>query len=276
MQIKTTKEKNSVIELEITIPATEFMAYWDRGFAAIASEANIDGFRKGKAPAEAVIAKYGEMSVLQEMADIAINDTYSQAVMQEKLKIISAPSVHIVKLAKDNDFMYHAHVEVMPEITLPDYKALATDAVSKKNVIEDTTEEEIKTILAELSPEVKEATPDIEEKIKENLKTEKEYLENSRVRSLFLESLVKGAQEKNVDEFPKSFDDRMTAQFLVLAIAKELNIKAEDSEIEAEVVKIMASADPSELAKSQINDSHVRSYAEQIIINEKVLKDLGI
>lgn len=276
MQVKIEKEKNSTIEIEITVPAAEFMKHWDQALANIQKEAELDGFRKGKAPSDMIVAKYGEMAILQEMADVSINDTYMKAVIENKLQVISAPNVHIVKLAKDNDFMYHAHVEVMPEIELPDYKTLAKEVIEKKQEIKDTTDEELNSIMQELTQEVKDTTPDIENKIKENLKLEKEYLEESRLRSIFLESLVRKADEINLDAYPASFDDKSKAQFLALEIAKKEDIKANPEEVEMEVIKIMSSMPAEQMKEQKIDEARVRAYAEQIILNEKTLKSLGL
>ena len=276
MNVIINKEKNSKLELVITLNAIEFMKYWDKGFRAVQAEASIDGFRKGHAPMDAVVAKYGEMSVLQEMADIAINDTYAKAIVEHKIKIISAPHVHIVSLGKDSDFVYHAHVDVMPEIALPDYKKIASVAIKEKKIIEDTNEDEIKTIMNELSDEVKTATPDIETKIKTNLKSEKEYLENSRIRSMFLEKLVKEITEKNIDNLPENFDDKSKAQFAIFEISKLENIKPSDEEVESEVIKIMANMNPNEMKSAKLDENHIRAYAEQILVNEKVLSLLKL
>ncbi len=276
MNVIINKEKHSKLELVITVTGAEFMKYWDKGFAAVQAEASIDGFRKGHAPQGAVVAKYGEMSILQEMADVAINDTYAKAIVEHKIKIISAPHVHIVSMGKDSDFVYHAHVDVMPEIILPDYKKIAADSIKEKKIIEDTNEDEIKTIMSELSNEVKTATPDIETKIRENLKSEKEYLENSRTRSIFLENLVKEVTEKNVDNLPENFDDKSKAQFAIFEISKLENIKPLDIEIESEVIKIMASMNPNEMKNAKLDENHIRAYAEQILVNEKVLSLLRL
>lgn len=268
---KITKEKNSKVEIEVEITKEEFAKYHDQAFKSVQQEIEIDGFRKGNAPKEAIVAKYGDSAILSEMSNIAINDTYAKIVIEEKIKIIGEPHIHVVKLSHEEGFTYHAHVPVYPEIELPDYKTVANNISKNKKIIEDTTDEELKLVLDQLDEKVKSETPDIENIIKTNMKAEKEYFEKSRVRSEILEALINATNEKNKDVWPEGFSDKDKAQIIVMDISKKEKIEVTEEEIDAEVVKIMMHIDPKELADGKIDELRVKSYAEQIIINEKVL-----
>ncbi|MDQ5957226.1 MAG: trigger factor [Patescibacteria group bacterium] len=271
MTHKITKEKNSKVELEVTISKEEFLKYRDQAFKSVQANIEMDGFRKGHAPESAILAKYGEESILREMSNLAINETYPQIIIEEKIKIISEPHIHIVQMEEGKDFVYHAHVHVYPEIVLPDYKSLAKEVAKTKKEIADTTDEEIKQVVDQLDEKVKAETKDLEKIIKENMKSEKEYLENTRIRNEILEKLVKATDENNKDGWPESFEDKDKAQIVVLDIAKKENISATKEEIDAETVKVMMHLNPEDLKNGKIDEVRVKSYAEQIIINEKVL-----
>lgn len=270
MTHKITKEKNSKVEIEVTLSGAEFMAYWDKGFKRLQQEIEIEGFRKGHATEAAIVAKYGESAILQEMANVAIDETYPKIVIEEKVKIISEPHIHVVNMSKEEGFTYHAHVNVYPEISLPDYKALSSECAKERKTVEDTTDEELKQIMDNLDEQVKATIPDIENVIKENLKLEKETAEKSRIRSMILEKIVKAADELNTENWPENFEERDKAQVLVLEISKKEDLKATPEEIEAEVMKIVMhlnSSNPNE----KVDEVRVKAYAEQIIVNEKVL-----
>jgi trigger factor len=270
MTHKISKEKNSKVEIEISIPKDEFMAYWDRGFKALQKEVELDGFRKGMAPENAIIAKYGEMAILNEMANIAINETYPKIVIEEKLKVISEPHIHLLKLARNEEFAYHAHVEVYPEITLPDYKAIAKEALKDKKETPETTDEEVKQVMDQLDEKVKSETPDLENKIKENMKFEKEMYEKSRVRNLMLEKLVEAISKDSADIFPEKFENKDKAQIIVLEIAKKENISATEEEVETQKMQVMMYMSQSG-QNEKVDEVRLTSYAEQVVINEKVM-----
>lgn len=277
MKYKINKEKNSNVEIEVTIPAADFMNYWNDGIKRIQKEAEIDGFRKGMAPVDAITAKYGESAIMQEMADSAINKSYPEIVIGEKIHVIGEPHIHIVTLEKDQDFVYHAHVPVYPVLDLPDYKKIAAETAkeNKKEVVEITTEE-LEKIMAGLSEEIKTATPDIENKIKENVKLEKELQVKNEVRAITMEELVKAVEEKNADCWPEGFQDKDKAQVIAIEIAKKEKIEVSEEEIDAEIIKLMMYIPQEEIVTGKIDEARVKAYAEQIITNEKMFVAIGI
>lgn len=281
MKYKINKEKNSQLELEVTIEASEFMAYWDAGLKKIQKEVEMDGFRKGMAPIDSIVAKYGEMAVLQEMTDLAINKSYPEVIIGEKIHVIGEPHIHIVTLEKDKDFVYHAHVPVYPAIELPDYKKIAADTAKEINTnpekeVKDTTDEELNNIMKGLSDEVKATTPDIENKIKDNLKIEKGLMLKNEIRAITMENLVNATNDKNIDCWPEGFKDTDKAQIVALEISKKENIKVSEEEIDAEVIKLMMHIPHEEVASGKIDEERVKAYALQIITNERMFVALGV
>lgn len=242
MKVKIEKNPHgakSEIEMNITIPAKDFAMYWEKGLRALQEVVEIDGFRKGKAPENAIISKYGEMAVLEEMANICVNETYVKAVTENKLKVLGHPHFHMMKLAKGEDFEYQAHVAVYPEIKLPDYKKLAKEVIKDKKEVE-IKDEEIENILkdlqkmrvkdkkmeeivdADLPPlddefaksfgEEFKTIADIKAKVAENLKLEKEQQAKEVSRTKILESLVAESKFDLPSILIESEIDRMIAQ----------------------------------------------------------------
>jgi FKBP-type peptidyl-prolyl cis-trans isomerase (trigger factor) len=238
-KVEIEKEEGSKLELTITVKKEDFAKYWDKGFKKFQEVADIDGFRKGHAPMDSIITKYGEMGILESMADLAINDTYVAAIIDNKIKALGHPHIHVVTLEKDKDFVYHAHVEVYPEVTLPDYKAIAKDAnKSKKEVV--VADAEVDAILKDLqklrikkdsSEEVKEedlvplddefaksfgdefkSLEDLRNKVRTNMSLEKVQAEKEKVRTLILENLMEAAKVDIPEVLIESEIDRMMAQ----------------------------------------------------------------
>src|SRR3989344_2430559 len=91
----------------------------------------IDGFRKGMIPENVLVAKVGDMAILEEMAELALSKAYIEILIDNKIDAIGKPEIHVTKLAKDNPLEFVATTSVVPEVTMPDYKKIAKAEVGK-------------------------------------------------------------------------------------------------------------------------------------------------
>jgi trigger factor len=149
MKIEKKDLPKSEVEFKIVIDADEFATYHAKGLTAIQQVVEVDGFRKGNAPEDLIIKKYGDMIILEEMANIALREAYEKAVEEHKVSPISDPQVTITKIAKGNPLELTIVVPVMPEVTLPAYKKIAKDAGKIDDKIE-VTDKDIEVVLEEL------------------------------------------------------------------------------------------------------------------------------
>lgn len=135
--------EDSTVEILVQIAAEQFGAYYSKGVDKIKEIAEVDGFRKGHAPESVILSQFGEMAILQEMADMAIQDTFSQEILASGVDAIGRPDVSVTKLAKDNDFEYKITVAVLPKLILPDYMKLAQSVAATDAVVEDKDVQEV-------------------------------------------------------------------------------------------------------------------------------------
>jgi trigger factor len=149
MKIEKKDLPKSEVEFKIVVDAEEFASYHAKGLATIQQVVEVDGFRKGNAPEDLIIKKYGDMIILEEMANIALREAYVKAVEEHKVSPISDPQVTITKIAKGNPLELTITVPVLPEVTLPAYKKIAKDAVKDDEKIE-VTDKDIDVVLEEL------------------------------------------------------------------------------------------------------------------------------
>lgn len=149
MKIEKKDLPKSEVEFKIVIDADEFAAYHAKGLAAIQLVVEVDGFRKGNAPEDLIVKKYGDMIILEEMANIALREAYVKAVEEHKVSPISDPQVTITKIAKGNPLELTIVVPVMPEVKLPEYKKIAKEALKDDEKIE-VTDKDITDVLEEL------------------------------------------------------------------------------------------------------------------------------
>ena len=149
MKIEKKDLPKSEVEFKIVIDAEQFATYHAAGLKTIQSVVEVDGFRKGNAPEDLIIKKYGDMIILEEMANIALREAYVKAVEEHKVNPISDPQVTITKIAKGNPLELTIVVPVMPEVTLPEYKKIAKAAGKTDEKIE-ITEKDVNDVLEEL------------------------------------------------------------------------------------------------------------------------------
>lgn len=142
MQItKVDKEKNQV-ELTIEVSVDEIRPYLNTAALKLSQKNKIPGFRPGKAPYDLVKTHFGDMAILQEALDNIINQTFYQAVSQEKLETIGSPDIKLEKVAPDNPLVYKATVAILPKVILGNWQHLSI----QKNEAKATDEEINKTI----------------------------------------------------------------------------------------------------------------------------------
>lgn len=149
MKIEKKDLPKSEVEFKIIVDAEEFATYHAAGLKAVQQVVEVDGFRKGNAPEDLIIKKYGDMIILEEMANLALRSAYVKAVEEHKVSPISDPQVTITKIAKGNPLELTIVVPVLPEVTLPEYKKLAKAAGKTDEKIE-VTDKDITDVLEEL------------------------------------------------------------------------------------------------------------------------------
>jgi FKBP-type peptidyl-prolyl cis-trans isomerase (trigger factor) len=92
----------------------------------IAKDAQVPGFRKGKAPRD-VLEKHYKDFASQEIIKELVPESYNQAIEREALNVLHYPQISEVKL--DNGILsFNALVEVKPEIIFKkDYKGIKVE-----------------------------------------------------------------------------------------------------------------------------------------------------
>jgi trigger factor len=76
------------------------------------------GFRPGKAPNQIVERELGSATIQSEVIDHAIQSSYSKAVRELDLPIVSQPEVTLDKFVPYTELSYKATVELMPGVTI--------------------------------------------------------------------------------------------------------------------------------------------------------------
>lgn len=110
-------------QLTITVPAARIEDDVNSRVKQTANTARLDGFRPGKVPLKVVKRRYGK-GIRQEVLGEVIQNTFYEAVTQEKLKPAGGPQIEPKVDEEGQDFQYTATFEVYPEIELADYSSV--------------------------------------------------------------------------------------------------------------------------------------------------------
>lgn len=146
MKVDIKHLEKSEVEISVEVSNEVLIAKWDAAVKEIQKLAEVDGFRKGHVPENIVISKFGDMAVLEEAAQMVIQDVYPKILMEHKLDAIGYPQVRITKLAKDNPLAFTLTAAILPEIALPDYKKIAQKTATEKKEVTVTDEEILETL----------------------------------------------------------------------------------------------------------------------------------
>ncbi len=141
--VVVTKLEKSKVEITGVISTAVFESFRNKALQNINDEVNIDGFRKGKVPENILIAKVGEMSILEEMAQLALSKAYPEIVITEKIDALGRPEIQITKIAKGNPLEFKITTAIVPEIKLTDYKKISKEEMSKKEEEVEISEKEL-------------------------------------------------------------------------------------------------------------------------------------
>ncbi len=152
------KLPKSRIEFEVSVPWKEWEKYLDKAAEEISEEIKFPGFRPGKAPRKMVEQKVGQGTLFNNAAEKAVQKSYVDFALKEKLDVLGQPEVEIEEIKEGEDLKYKVRVAVMPEAE-----------------IKDEYKKEIKKINEEYSQKTAEAK-------EEDLALELEKLANSRVK----------------------------------------------------------------------------------------------
>lgn len=112
------KLPKSVIEFEITVAWADWAKYLDQAASEVSEEIKIPGFRPGKAPRNLIEQKVGAGVLLNNAAEKAVQKSYVDFIVKEKLDVIGNPEVEIKEIVADKDLVYMARVAVVPTATL--------------------------------------------------------------------------------------------------------------------------------------------------------------
>ena len=144
MQVKETLNEGLKRKLAVTIPAASLKSQLDAKLEDLRGKANIKGFRPGKVPTAHLKKVYGRSAMSEVMQD-AINNGVQQTLNERSERAAVQPKIDLTEdqaeinrvLEGEADLAFDVSYEVLPAVSLMDFKSISVD----KPVVEVTEEE---------------------------------------------------------------------------------------------------------------------------------------
>ncbi|MDW3095141.1 MAG: trigger factor [Gammaproteobacteria bacterium] len=137
MQVSVEETSELGRKITITIPSDKVEKEVNQRLNGLKGRVKIDGFRPGKVPLNVVRQRYGAQVNQEVMAD-EMQASYRDAVLQEKLRPASSPSIEPQNIEKGQDITFVALFDVFPDFKLCDFSKLEvtvpTSEVEDKDV----------------------------------------------------------------------------------------------------------------------------------------------
>ncbi|MCK4739677.1 MAG: trigger factor [Deltaproteobacteria bacterium] len=125
-------------KLTIEIPEAEVNAAVKESYETLRAQVEIEGFRKGRAPAAVLRQKYSD-KVIEDVGTKLMESSYPAALEEKGVKPAGKPEIEVTSLSEGMPFIFTAFVEVLPTVDKIDgYKELELERKSS-----DATPEEV-------------------------------------------------------------------------------------------------------------------------------------
>jgi FKBP-type peptidyl-prolyl cis-trans isomerase (trigger factor) len=237
------KKEGSTVEITGTIAWEQFQVFEEKALGRLLEHVEIDGFRKGHVPPEMAKKHIGDELLLADMAELALQACYGEILKEHHLDAIGRPHISLTKVARGNELGFTITTSVMPEVKLPDYKAISVTIPIPE--VKEVTEEEVEKVVHNLRelrayghvheeghdhahdekdlPEVNDefvksfgdfsTVEDFKAKIRENIAKEKEQEKNDKRRLSLMEALIEKMEVDLPEVLIISEIEKMKAQF---------------------------------------------------------------
>lgn len=134
-------------KLTIEIPAETVSQSLDLSLETAISQAELPGFRKGRAPRRLIEKRFGG-AVSKQAKETLVGSAFQSAVAEHKLRVLGNPFVkdmEKIELTSGKPFIFDVEVEVLPEFQMPKFEGLAIRK-PQMTVTDEMVENDLKTL----------------------------------------------------------------------------------------------------------------------------------
>jgi trigger factor len=142
MKIEVTKLPKSEVKIIIELSAEETQKYLEESAKQVSQMVKIPGFRPGHVPLEVLQKHVSNEAIEDHMLDTAVPQSYGEAVLKEKVQVVSRPKVNILE---KNPLKFEATVAIYPDVEITGYEKVSI----KKNEVK-VEEKDVEDLLKDI------------------------------------------------------------------------------------------------------------------------------
>lgn len=145
MKYEIKDEKNCTKIIEVNLDAADINPVYKKVLSNVKENAQVDGYRKGKAPEE-IVKKIYKKTINEETQKDIIIETAKKILNEIKMHIVVDPLLGDVKSELPESLSFKIIVEVNPEFQIKDYKGIKVDLKEFKEATQEDINREINKI----------------------------------------------------------------------------------------------------------------------------------
>lgn len=143
----------AVVSIDLEFSYKGLLPFRTKALKKMMAHAELPGFRKGKVPEAVLTKKIGEVGLLAEAVEEAVAENLGAIFLESKVKPLTRPEMIVTKITEGQPVSLTLKIEVIPEVKLPDYKALAKKENAKPKEVGEVTQKEIDEVIAYIRKE---------------------------------------------------------------------------------------------------------------------------
>ena len=124
MKYTAKKLSDTRTKIAVTLEESEIKLAKSLALKHLAPQVKVAGFRKGKVPANLVEKNVDPTALANEVVEHAINTAINDIAASEDYRILDRPNVDLKDFKPYESLEFEAEMELLPEVTLGDYKKL--------------------------------------------------------------------------------------------------------------------------------------------------------
>lgn len=148
LQVQVESPQACLREVVVTIPQPEVQRYMKDAYDELVPEAQVPGFRSGRAPRKLVEKQFKDR-IAEQVKGSLLMDSLSQVTEAEDFAAIGEPDFdyNSIKIPDSGDFKFQFRIEVRPEFETPNWKGLKLNKPVEK-ITDDDVQEALDRVLS--------------------------------------------------------------------------------------------------------------------------------
>jgi FKBP-type peptidyl-prolyl cis-trans isomerase (trigger factor) len=238
------KQDDGTLQLKLTVSQDAIKKARAEVIKEYAAQADLPGFRKGKAPEKLIEEKINQDTLREEILKKILPQIYMDAIEEHKLKPIMNPKLHVEKIEDGADWIVNALTCELPEVALGKYQENVKKLTAKSKIIvpgkeneqkKPTTEEILKAVLE--SATVKVPGILVEQEADRLIS---QLLDDIKKLGLSLDQYLASTKRNPQDlraEYASRAENDIKLEFVLQKIAEDAKISVDPKEIEEAIEK---------------------------------------